>query len=277
MCLFLVGKLVCNNLIKISLTQIYYLNLKFNRFIKSENVGIILLLESLNKNHPKKQICVATTHILFNPRRGDCKLAQLVLFLACIDRVAFKELGLNQKKHIYHPTIVCGDFNLNFRSKLYEFMKTSKFSNFKSFNRSLMSGQLETTATETFIEDEFLPEELGISDKSQFKLENEKRCLKKPDIFGSNHLSHPFSFETAYKHYNEQINDFEVTTCIDGTKKKVDFIFFHSELSEKDEQTDLSLIAYLELFHQRQIKNLIIPNKQFPSDHFMIAAKFSLN
>ena len=50
----------------------------FGLFLR-ENVGIILLLESTRS---QKILCIANTHILFNPKRGDAKLAQLMLFLA---------------------------------------------------------------------------------------------------------------------------------------------------------------------------------------------------
>ena len=53
-----------------------------------DNVGLIVRL--VPTDAPDKTIVVATTHLLFNPRRQDVKLAQMQLMLAEIERVAFK-------------------------------------------------------------------------------------------------------------------------------------------------------------------------------------------
>jgi protein angel len=46
-----------------------------------DNVAIIAKFEPLRKSSPTT-FCVATTHLLFNPRRHDVKLAQTALLLA---------------------------------------------------------------------------------------------------------------------------------------------------------------------------------------------------
>ncbi|CAL1535696.1 unnamed protein product [Lymnaea stagnalis] len=54
------------------------------------NIGLILILEPQSSVYSGKvdKVCVATTHLLFNPRRGDVKLAQLMVLLAEIDKHA---------------------------------------------------------------------------------------------------------------------------------------------------------------------------------------------
>ena len=58
----------------------------------SDNVGLILKLVPLtSSNGTTKQhspILVATTHLLYNPKRTDIRLAQSALLLAELDRVA---------------------------------------------------------------------------------------------------------------------------------------------------------------------------------------------
>ena len=247
----------------------------FGLFLR-ENVGIILLLESTRS---QKILCIANTHILFNPKRGDAKLAQLMLFLAHLDRVAYRGLQTDQKKPEYHPTLVCGDFNMDFRSKLYEFMRTSRLYNFRCLNRNLLSGQLETTGSDLCIENTILPRELGISDKSQFKHENDKRfkTKKNQDIFGGDDIGHAFNFESVYKHHSADNSSFEVTICLDETKRTVDFIFFHSETDNATNESEMSLEARLELFTMSDLKNVVLPCKYYPSDHFMIAGKFCIH
>ncbi|KAG0036144.1 Protein angel 1 [Podila clonocystis] len=51
-----------------------------NQFIGRDNVGIVAILE-VTQGQSKRKVCVATTHILFNPRRGMVKIAQLKMLL----------------------------------------------------------------------------------------------------------------------------------------------------------------------------------------------------
>lgn len=57
------------------------------------NIGLILLLQPRQEVYggQVKKICVATTHLLFNPRRGDVKLAQLMVLLAEVDKHAYMD------------------------------------------------------------------------------------------------------------------------------------------------------------------------------------------
>lgn len=77
-----------------------------------DNIGLIAVLRPLyrNRRHDTKLV-VATTHLLFNPKRGDVKFAQLRLLLAEIDKVAFKYYDEKSQKAVYHPVILCGDMN----------------------------------------------------------------------------------------------------------------------------------------------------------------------
>lgn len=53
-----------------------------------DNVGIIVKLAPVK--HPKVEFVVATTHLLYNPRRQDVRLAQTQVLLAEVDRIAYK-------------------------------------------------------------------------------------------------------------------------------------------------------------------------------------------
>jgi protein angel len=257
------------------------------------------------------RLCVATTHILYNPKRGDCKLAQLQVLLANLDRLAFKGSQIdscvneeNRLVPIYYPTVLCGDFNCVNNSDLYKFLIESKLENYKCLNRNVMSGQFQTSRNAIQIERALLPEHLGISDQCQFEEEVKKRLndyLKKKDdeessesgetetelclelrskcSFGSENLSHFFNFKSVYNHYDDQ-NRYEVTTCVQDFKKTVDYIFYHSNenqqnLNEIEEsKLDLKLLARLELFTEDKVQDIILPDKNYPSDHFLLAGKF---
>lgn len=243
-------------------------------------------------------MCVATTHLLFNPKKGDTKIAQLQLLLANIDRIAFKKSSTIDNKLVteYHPIILCGDFNLTNESKIYEFLINSKLENYKLLNIRNLSSQKIDLKNFLPIGKNLLPECLGISDQSQFKYEIELRNLRLilnnnnsnekktfENSFGTDNVYHSFNFKSVYSHKDE--NDVPlITTCVKDFKKSVDFIFFHSNNFENSgfekeltrESNKLHLIEIYELFNEKQGKNLFIPNRVFSSDHFMIAAKFIL-
>ncbi|XP_049724316.1 protein angel homolog 2 isoform X4 [Elephas maximus indicus] len=85
-----------------------------------DNVGLVLLLQPKVPCAASPAICVANTHLLYNPRRGDIKLTQLAMLLAEISSVA------HQKDGSFCPIVMCGDFNSVPGSPLYSFIKEGK-------------------------------------------------------------------------------------------------------------------------------------------------------
>lgn len=53
-----------------------------------DNVGIVVRLSP--RHNENKNLIVSTTHILYNKKRHDVKLAQVHLLLAEIERIAYK-------------------------------------------------------------------------------------------------------------------------------------------------------------------------------------------
>lgn len=86
-----------------------------------DNVGLVLLLQPNNaafSSGRSTTICVANTHLLYNPRRGDIKLTQLAILLAEISRLSRLPNGSTS------PVVLCGDFNSTPLSPLYRFLTT---------------------------------------------------------------------------------------------------------------------------------------------------------
>eukprot|EP00064_Thunnus_orientalis_P023473 superscaffoldBa00008903_g23717 len=86
-----------------------------------DNVGLVVLLRpnaAAARSDPSAFICVANTHLLYNPRRGDIKLAQLAILLAEIKRLSRLPDGSS------NPVVLCGDFNSTPLSPLYSFLTT---------------------------------------------------------------------------------------------------------------------------------------------------------
>lgn len=84
------------------------------------NVGLVLLLQPKLERGIANRLCVANTHLLYNPRRGDIKLTQLGLLLAEISRVSKQSDGRTC------PVILCGDLNSVPWSPLYRFIRDGK-------------------------------------------------------------------------------------------------------------------------------------------------------
>lgn len=85
-----------------------------------DNVGLVLLLRPTGSSRPEDCVCVANTHLLYNPRRGDIKLAQLAMLLAEISTVSRLPDGSSC------PIVLCGDFNSVPWSPLYSFVRESR-------------------------------------------------------------------------------------------------------------------------------------------------------
>lgn len=65
---------------------------------------------------------MANTHILFNMRRGDVKTGQVALLIASIDKVC-SNLRSDAK---FAGVFLCGDFNIEPNSAIYNFIRHGK-------------------------------------------------------------------------------------------------------------------------------------------------------
>jgi protein angel len=77
--------------------------------LNRENVAIIAKL--CLRSNPSVQFVVATTHLLYNPRRQDIRLAQVQVLLAELDRHA-QVIDATTGQKTYLPVVLTGDFNL---------------------------------------------------------------------------------------------------------------------------------------------------------------------
>lgn len=63
------------------------------------------------RDRPNVELVVATTHLLYNPKRNDIKLAQTQLMLADIEKLAYKGYNKHTGQAEYLPIIFTGDMN----------------------------------------------------------------------------------------------------------------------------------------------------------------------
>lgn len=74
------------------LTLVEHIDVEFLQpnvtILNRDNVAIIAKFAP--KDNPSAEFLVATTHLLYNPRRQDVRLAQTQVLLSEIERIAFK-------------------------------------------------------------------------------------------------------------------------------------------------------------------------------------------
>ena len=100
-----------------------------SELLDRDNVGIALLLQPVLPSGQSEVrikapscICVANTHLLFNPRRGDVKLAQLAIMLAEIHALVKACESRGQRC----SAILCGDFNAVPHMPLYQLITSGQ-------------------------------------------------------------------------------------------------------------------------------------------------------
>ena len=135
------------------------------RLMDRDNVAIVVLLKPrTTSRHSNSLVCVSNTHLLFNKKRGDIKLAQLACLFAEIDEVA-RISSSEEGACYYHPIICCGDFNSTPYSPIYNFVVRGKL-DYHGMHRDNVSGQNHFRANFPLwqaLTNNVIPWELGIT------------------------------------------------------------------------------------------------------------------
>ncbi|XP_043552859.1 protein angel homolog 1-like isoform X1 [Chiloscyllium plagiosum] len=95
--------------------------------LNRDNVALLVLLRPLTpdcveENSKFPDICVANTHLIFNPRRGDIKLTQLAVLFAEIEQL-IHTAGSDGNRC---PILLCGDLNSVPESPLYKLIQNGE-------------------------------------------------------------------------------------------------------------------------------------------------------
>ncbi|VDN58644.1 unnamed protein product [Dracunculus medinensis] len=220
-----------------------------------------------------KEFCIANTHLLFNIKRSDIRIAQLIILLAHLD----KECGFFAFKPC--PAIICGDFNLSADSPVYKFLLGERVS-------------LEQN-------DESVGSENNFNQYSSFdlvfrQLNIGKNCRFFHNIDDGDHSScqrywaHSFKLADAYAPLSPQQKDVVSSYSSVGASCP-DFIFYsvQSKYSQwygnvkKTEifENDLYLHRRLSLPTLSSLQSTFgpWPNAATPSDHIPIVAEFTID
>uniref|UniRef100_A0A0N4ZPI7 Endo/exonuclease/phosphatase domain-containing protein n=1 Tax=Parastrongyloides trichosuri TaxID=131310 RepID=A0A0N4ZPI7_PARTI len=217
----------------------------------------------------KTRLFVANTHILYNPKRGDVKLSQIACLLSHL-----QDMVNNCKYPCAY--IMCGDFNMQPYSKMYNFIVDGECS--ISFDRQTFSGQISVKGVPTIrIVDNKLIRGSLFDHKCQLV---DKNC---GDYYGP--YKHGLKFASVYKHYTGKEKLAEISTYHTCDAANPDYIFYgvQSRVVEKSlvnvtESETLSLLKRLSLPDEYLIAKHLgpMPNNLTGSDHLPLMAQFQL-
>jgi len=259
------------------------------------NVALVMLLEPLVSSDDGRRrhscsspsqtacICVANTHLLYNPGRGDVKLAQLMFLFAAVDELA----GISAEPcPDYRPVILCGDFNLEPFSPLYDFIVGGSL-RYEGLPIKEMSGQQDYYCSRRLNSHQFLAPKVDVTDFCQFfdvsqhrrKLSRRRHQWRSRDeSFCSGNVRHALNLESAYNDRRPQALTTWLGRC--SSAAHVDYIFYSAAHAAGDRCTSrnrLTVKNVLQLPTQAEVRQSGgLPNCRQSSDHLMLMASFIL-
>lgn len=272
----------CSILFKKSKFQLQgLLELEMNRsdvshLLNRDQVALVVKLRPLcSISNDATNLIIANTHLLFNPKRGDVKLAQLRLLLAEIQRFAINNNGKKSNYQDpyelnYFPIIICGDFNSEPNSPLINFIQTGKF-NFNGIRAGDISGQREGIEKGPYITKKDL-QLMGINSNSCYVENNQnlEELNSSNDIDEDLTIKHVFNLKSVYPSVDKfNLNLISTSTYYDCGL--VDYLFYSHK------HKNLHLSAFKQLINKQNLKKIgTIPNSILGSDHLSLSAKFYL-
>jgi len=217
--------------------------------LNRDNIGLVCRLVPLD--HPNlPPVVVATTHLLYNPKRDDIRLAQTALLLAEVDRLATPPVESENRNYL--PTIITGDFNCPPTSPVVQLLTTGSV----SYKGRRCHGNRN-------FPDKLVPDALGLSDSCQWQVKLDQRGLGESFEVGTGGLHHSLDLAPVYPPGPG------VSTYQDGWTL-VDYIL-------RSRHQSLNLAATLALPSPHQLpRSGGLPSNNNPSDHLPLVADFLL-
>lgn len=128
------GCCLCWNKNKFTLINDYYLEFKTDscndEIFSKDNIAVFAVLKPINLDNEDKQTLVlaVNTHLLFNERRGDIKLAQIYSIISAVISIQndLKENYIKNNQKLEILTFIMGDFNSVPNSAIYKLITTGK-------------------------------------------------------------------------------------------------------------------------------------------------------
>ncbi|XP_047430047.1 protein angel homolog 2 isoform X2 [Mugil cephalus] len=262
-----------------------------------DNVGLVVLLrprDASSSSSSSSFVCVANTHLLYNPRRGDIKLAQLAILLAEIRRLSLLPDGST------NPVLLCGDFNSTPWSPLYSFLTTGRLE-YRGMQISRVSGQEDSPRGQRLLTSPIWSHSLGINRRCQYEatsgasacgaeaVEGAISDMTVEDLtsrasaaaaFNRERIEHSLKLQSSYRHRLRSDGRPEITTYHSRTALTVDYILYspdHSAPPSLPGGRGLQLLGRLSLVGQSELEELGgLPSRRHSSDHLPLLARFRL-
>ncbi|KAK3863556.1 hypothetical protein Pcinc_030706 [Petrolisthes cinctipes] len=140
--------------------SVEYLQPQTSNLLDRDNIALIAKFSSVSQPDAPP-LCVATTHLLYNPKRHDIKLAQAVLLLTELDRLCYQ--GEEGGRPNYCPLLVTGDFNAEPHSTLIGFLMAGRIQ-YEGLSRRTLA---RYGSFDSLLDSCLLPPSLGITDRCQ--------------------------------------------------------------------------------------------------------------
>ncbi|XP_058790822.1 protein angel-like [Phymastichus coffea] len=287
------------NLLEFSKVELYQNGIEL---LSRDNVGLVAKFSL--KESPETKFVVATTHLLFNPRRNDVRLGQIQLLFAEIERIAFVENTLTGPRYL--PIVLSGDFNLEPYSGVYNFVTEGSIefvgkgrnleeSDYRCLSNSLIPPHLYVTDECQHLnvlskrlsgigsgkimlrnaENQYQPKEDDLTNDllESTSFNSKTNNYQKIEIsdghyvtFSSGLLTHPFRFKSVYNHTDK--NGRSEATTFQNRWITVDYIFY----------SQLTPLEKYRLPTAEECSEFLptIPNAIVGSDHFCLGASFLL-
>nr|XP_037868671.1 protein angel homolog 2 isoform X4 [Bombyx mori] len=244
--------------------------------LNRDNIGVIVKLSP--KELPGSSIVVATTHLLYNPKRTDVRLAQIKILLAEIDRFAYFNNG---RESGHFPVILTGDFNSTPESAVIKLLdrgrvRASSLRDNSDWKRIGVTDNCQHLAV-------YLNRQQGCPPNfNKIKIHNSEYAFDSADadesdywndahnrMFNSDVIGHSLNLISVYNKFKAD-GQMEASTFQDHWVT-VDYIYFSSCRS------GLRLLERLRLPTAAECGVLgTLPNEVYPSDHLATAAVFEL-
>lgn len=241
-----------------------------------DNVGQVVLLRpcTVSPDSTLPVVCVANTHLLYNPRRGDVKLAQLAVLLAELGRLARLPDGST------NPVLLCGDMNSTPSSPLYRFLTRGRL-DYQGLQIGMVSGQEDPPRGQRLLSSPIWSHSLGINHRCQYRGSTDgaisELCVNDDPSLSRATLEHTLNLRSSYLHRLNPDGRSEVTTCHSRTAMTVDYIFYSPDFPSLSGGPGLQQLGRLSLVGCQEMSEVHgLPNQHHSSDHLPLLARFRL-
>lgn len=218
---------------------------------------------------------VSTTHLLFNPKREDVRLAQTQLLLSELDM--FSRDSIQSDRYI--PIIITGDFNMIRKSKVFKLLSEGIIST------TGVRGRLNVSNPKSSL----LPPEVGITDDCRYidpviskKNNNNEKLdeeIRTPLLLNTGKIMHNLNLISTTDAKIAPETCTALASTYHGRWIMVDYIFFNEHYSHGNHTSPkLKLLQNLRLPSEEDCMLIgPIPNSKQGSDHYPVVTTFSLS